>query len=444
MKLGDWRREGIPLSESLAAAVSEAVLDGRLRIDEPLPAERRMAAELGVSRGTVTAALALLRDRGWLVTRHGSASRIRLPARMGERYAPLSVERRNDLDLRRAVPAAPRQIYLDAMQRAMDRSTRTLLEDGDPGPGLPELRELVADHLSRQGLATNPDQILITSGARAATGLLIAHLRPTRAAVESPAFFDTLAMLRRFGTRMISVQVTSDGWDEGRLAEAFGEATGGVACMVPDFQNPTGALMDAATRRHVAELAVRHQVTVIADETMRDLDLRPVPTPQARIRGALLVGSLSKTVWAGLRVGWLRAPAAMVRRLVLDPLSAVCSPPPFEQLVACELLPHLDPLLAERRAELRRQRDHLAAGLDGTDAWSFTLPPGGLALWLKLTRLSGEEVARRAAGLGLALFPGPHFSSDHTMTKWLRVPYTAPVEILDRAIARLHETALMP
>lgn len=438
MKLGDWRREGTPLSESLAAALSDAVLDGRLQIDEPLPAERRMAAELGVSRGTVTAALALLRDRGWLVTRHGSASRIRLPARMGERYAPASVERQNALDLCRAVPAAPRQIYLDAMRRAMDRSTRTLLEDGEPGTGLPELRELVADRLTVQGLATRPDQLLITSGARAAMALLIAHLRPARAAVDSPAFFDTLATLRRFGARMIPMRVTAEGWDEARLAEGFQKAAGGVACIVPDFQNPTGVLMDAPTRRLVAELAIRHQVTVIADETMRDLDLRPMPAPEARIRGALLVGSLSKTVWGGLRVGWLRAPAATIRRLSLDPLSAACSPPPFEQLVACEVLPHLEPLLAERRAELRLQRDHLASGLEGTDAWSFALPPGGLALWLKLTHLSGEQVAMRAAGLGLSLFPGPRFSPDHTLTGWLRMPYTAPVEVLDRAMAKLY------
>jgi DNA-binding transcriptional MocR family regulator len=330
---------------------------------------------------------------------------------------------------------------MDASRRALERSTRLLLEDGEPGAGLPELRELIAQRYGVEGLATRPDQILITSGARAAMTLLIGHLHPNRAVVDSPTFFDTLATLRRFGTRMTPVRVTAKGWDGEQLASGFRKATGGVACIIPDFQNPTGALMDAPTRRLVAELAARHQVTVIADETMRDLDLRADPAPEPRIRRALLVGSMSKTVWGGLRIGWLRAPAELVRRLLLDPLSAVCSPPPFEQLVACELFPHLEQLLAQRRTELRRQRDHLAAGLAGSGAWTFAPPPGGLALWLRLTGMSGEELAQQAGLLGLEVFPGPRFSSDHTLTQWLRVPYTAPPDVLDRAIDRLKRAA---
>ncbi len=115
------------------------------------------------------------------------------------------------LDLRRAVPAAPHDTYVDAVRRALERSGRLLLEDGEPDPGLPELRELIAQRYTAEGLATRPDQILVTSGARAALTLLVAHLRPTRTAVESPAFFDTLAALRRFGGRIAPLRVTTEG-----------------------------------------------------------------------------------------------------------------------------------------------------------------------------------------------------------------------------------------
>ncbi|WP_449065107.1 winged helix-turn-helix domain-containing protein, partial [Planomonospora algeriensis] len=102
-----WRRPGAFLADSLAEALREAVLDGRIRVGDRLPAERRMAAELGVSRGTVTAALARLRTEGWLDTRHGSASTMRLPPQVGERFAPLSADRPGALlDLRRAPGAA--------------------------------------------------------------------------------------------------------------------------------------------------------------------------------------------------------------------------------------------------------------------------------------------------------------------------------------------------
>ncbi|MBG0812729.1 PLP-dependent aminotransferase family protein [Planomonospora sp. ID82291] len=436
-----WRRPGSSLADSLAEALREAVLDGRIRVGDRLPAERRMAAELGVSRGTVTAALARLRAAGWLATRHGSASTMRLPPDVGERFAPLSADRPGaPLDLRRAVPAAPGEVYADAVRRALDRSARIFLEGGEPGQGLPELREAIARRYTGQGLATLPDQILVTSGARAALALLAGSLGRGRvAAVENPAYADTLAVLRRSGVRIAPLRVTTEGWDPGQLAAAFREAAGGLALLVPDFQNPTGALMDAGTRREVAELAARHRVTVIADETMRDMDLRDDPRPEPRIRRAVCVGSLSKTVWGGLRIGWIRGSAGLVRELLLDPLCGPCTPAPMEQLVACELLPRIEPVLARRRAELREQRDHLVRLLDGDDAWTFTVPQGGLALWLRLTGTSGDALVRRAASLGLGLLAGSAFSVDGTPVDRVRLPYTVPAGTLDRAVALLRE-----
>ncbi|WP_157248313.1 PLP-dependent aminotransferase family protein [Nonomuraea typhae] len=432
--LTGWQRPGVPLADSLATAVREAVLDGRFRVGDHLPSERSLAAQLGVSRGTVVAALARLRSEGWLTTRAGSASTVRLPSRLGERYAPASLDRADPVDLRHAVPAAPREIYTAAAQRALGRSARLLLESGEPDAGLPELRELIAARHTAEGRPTRPDQILITSGARAAMTLLITHLAPRRAVVENPAFHGTLALLRRSGTRMAPVRVTASGWDPGQLARAFGEAAGHLACLIPDFHNPTGALMDRETRRLIAGLAETHRVTVICDETMRDLDLRDTPSPEPRIPGSVTVGSMSKSVWGGLRTGWIRAPAALIRELLLDPMSGVCAPPPMEQLLACELFPHLDALLNRRRAELRTQRDHLAARLREHEDWTFTLPEGGLTLWL---RTRTDTLVQQAALAGLDLLPGPAFSPNGTLTHWLRLPYTAPPATLDRAVDRL-------
>ncbi|MEV4751364.1 PLP-dependent aminotransferase family protein [Streptosporangium sp. NPDC049248] len=436
--LAGWRRFGGPLAGALAVALREAVLDGRVRVGDRLPSERRLAGELGVSRGTVVAALSRLREEGWLVTEHGSGSRVRLPRNLGERYAPLSVDGRGSLlDLRRAVPAAPRAIVTDAVTRALGRSAGLLLESGEPGPGLPELRELIARRHTGEGSATRPEQILVTSGARAALALLVTHLGPRRIVVENPTFFDSLATLRRFGIRTVPVRVTAAGWDDDQLATAFREAAGGAALLTPDFQNPTGVLMGSEDRRKVAELAARYGVTVIVDETVRDLDLRDHPVPEPRIDRAVTIGSLSKTVWGGLRVGWIRGPAALIRELLLDPISDLYAPPPMEQLVACEVLPLMGRLLGQRRSELRRQRDHLAGSLDGDDAWSFSLPQGGLALWLRLNGVSGEALAGKAAEAGLSLLPGPVFSSDGTRANRLRVPYTAPIETLDRVVEQL-------
>ncbi|MFD1932403.1 MULTISPECIES: PLP-dependent aminotransferase family protein [Nonomuraea] len=439
--LGQWRRPGVVLVAALAAAVREAVLDGRLRTGGRLPAERRLAAALGVSRGTVVAALTELREGGWVRTRQGSASTLRLPPPLAEPIAPVSASgAMGVIDLRRAVPAAPQEAFHAAMLRVCEQAGPVLAEDGEPGPGLASLRSLIARRYTGQGLATLPEQILITSGARAAFALLCAYLRPRVAAVESPTFFDVLSLLRGAGSTAITVApfgVGSQGWDLDQLADAFAAARGGLAYLTPDFHNPTGALMTVSARRTVAELAARERITLIADETLRELDLRADPAPPPRIGGAVLIGSASKTLWGGLRIGWVRGPASLIGRLGAHPLCGPLSAAPTQQLLAVELLAGLEPLLVRRRAELRRRRDHLAGLLAGDERWHFALPQGGLALWLRLSGARADEVAAAMGREGVSLTPGPRFAADATLIHHLRVPYTPALPALERVAAAL-------
>ncbi|GAA1258109.1 PLP-dependent aminotransferase family protein [Kitasatospora nipponensis] len=439
--LGAWRQEPGPLAAALAAAIREAVLDGRVPVGTRLPSERALATVLRVSRGTVVSALTALRDDGWLHTRHGSGSDIRLPPRLTERTAPRSMDHGEGMDLTRAVPAAPHTAYLAASRRAVERSASLLLDSAEPDAGLPQLRELLAERYTDQGLPTRPDQILVTSGARAALTLLAdqVHDRGRAVLVESPTYQGALAVWRRRRARLVALPVGPAGWDLDRLDRAVRTMRPQLAYLTPDFHNPTGALMPAGQRRAVAELAARGDLTVIADETLRDLDLRTPPEPVPHLAGSAVisVGSTSKLLWGGLRVGWLRADAARIRELRHNPLQSRLTPPPLEQLIACELLADPRELLRERRERLRAQRDHLATLLRGTGAWSFTLPPGGLCLWLHLHETTATALTRRAAAHGLKLSPGPAFSADRAHTHYLRLPYTATPELLTRAAAVL-------
>lgn len=437
---GHWQALAPSLKDALAAGIRNAVLDGRIRPADQLPAERRLAEQLGVSRGTVVAALARLRADGWVATRHGSGSTVRIPPSLRLRYAPLSVDHQGALlDLRRAVPAAPHDAFTDAAARALARSQGLLLEGGEPGPGLPELREEIAARFTSGGLPTRPQQVLVTAGAKAAMNLLVAHFRPRAAVIESPTFYGIPAIIRQSVHRVTPVTVTPQGWHVRQFASAFAGCRGGIAVLVPDFHNPTGALMDGETRTGIAALARGAGVTVVANEIMRDLDLRDRPPPVPRIPGAIIVGSMSKTVWGGLRVGWIRGPVSLIRSLLLHPLCAVSVPPPMEQPIARELFPQLDPLIRQRVSELRHQRDFLAAELQDDDGWTFAVPQGGLWLWLRLHKTSGDELAARAAATGLALLPGARFSLDGTFVNWLRFPYTAPVPTLGTAVALLRK-----
>ncbi|MFI0163135.1 PLP-dependent aminotransferase family protein [Streptomyces sp. NPDC017095] len=448
--LGDWRTRSEPLAHALAAAVREAVIDGRLPAGTRLPSERELARALRLSRGTVVAALSLLRADGWLRTRHGSGSAVRLPARLTERTSPWSLDRGGapgaDLDLTLAVTAAPHDAYRAALARAAELSGPLLVDSGTATAGLPRLRALLADRYTRAGLATRPEQILVTAGAQAALTLLLDQLHTDRTApvlVENPAYPGALAVLRARRARLLPLPVTTpDGWDTAHLAATVRRHRPRLAYLVPDFHNPTGAHMDTATRREVAALADRHELTVIADETMRELDLRTPPGTEPHLAGArvIQIGSTSKILWSGLRVGWLRATAELVRQLRLNPLQAQLAPPPLEQLIAAELLgAPLPDLLADRRARLRAQRDHLAGLLAGT-GWTYTVPAGGLTLWLRLdgTGPRATDLAARAAARGLALTPGPRFAADRTtLTRHLRLPFTATPETLTRAVELL-------
>ncbi|WP_165953970.1 PLP-dependent aminotransferase family protein [Streptomyces sp. 8K308] len=341
------------------------------------------------------------------------------------------------VDLRRAVPAAPQDAYLAATRRATERAAPLLAEHGEPGPGLPELRALIAARYSHEGLATQPRQILVTSGARAALALLTAHFKPRVAAVETPTYFEALHMFRGTGARLIGCRVTTEGWDLDQLDAALAAARGQLAYLVPDFHNPTGALMSPRVRRTVAELATRYEVTVVVDETMRDLDLRDEPEPTPRIRRAILMGSASKAIWSDLRIGWIRASTALVAELSGHPLAGPLSPPPAQQLIAAELLGDLDQVLTRRRIELRRQRDYLCGLLDGDGRWHFTVPPGGLTLWLRLASARADAIVDRVREEGIDLAPGPFFAPDAALVHHLRVPYTPPLHVLDRVAAAL-------
>jgi DNA-binding transcriptional MocR family regulator len=444
--LGSWRDDALSLSDAIARGVREAILDGRIPVGARLPSERALAQALDVSRGTLVATLSQLRRDGWLQTRHGSGSHARLPPSFTDRTTPWSLDHPGtdlELDMTQAVTAAPYDRYLDAAGDAIDRFGPILLDDGGPGAGLPELRDVIAARYTAGGLLTRADQILVTSGAQAALALLLDELHNRRrpVLVESPTYHGALRMLRRRQARLVTAGVTTDGWDRDHIDHAVRTTGAALAYLMPDFHNPTGALMAERERHRLARLADRHQMTVLVDETMRDLDLRIPAVPPAYLAGrqVIAVGSTSKIVWGGLRIGWIRASATLIQQLLRNPLQAGLSSPPLEQLIAVQLLADPDELLSQRRAQLRTQRDHLAALLADHEAWSFTVPPGGLAIWLRLHHTTARALAGSARDHGLALAPGPQFSADGTLTRHIRIPFTAHPPALTRAVAILRQ-----
>ena len=180
----------------------------------------------------------------------------------------------------------------------------------------------------------------------------------------------------------------------------------------------------------------------VVDETLVDLGLDAVPgTPLAAVLPpglAVTVGSLSKTVWGGLRIGWLRAEPEVVRRCAVALSQTHLGLPVLEQLAACRLLDVADELAQERRERLRRSRTRLVAALQReVPDWDVPVPPGGLVLWCRLPRGSSSALAATAERHGLRLAAGPRFGAGTSHDDRLRLPYVHDADVLDAAVTRL-------
>jgi DNA-binding transcriptional MocR family regulator len=442
--LGDWRRGG-PAAERLAATLRTLVLDGRVPAATRLPAERALASGLGVSRATITAAYDRLRSEGYLESTLGAGSWVAIPSTRGQ---PLDDARIADLDLTVAALPAPARI-LELAQLAVTRLPGWLDHHGYSPLGLAPLREAIARRYNRRGLPTSPDQILVTAGAMQAIDLTIRALLPRgrNALVEVPSYPAALDAIRRAGARLRPIPVSSQGWDYEQLEAVAARHAPALSYLIPDFHNPTGALMDHGGRRRALNALSHNDGYLLVDETFGELNLDAVPEqpPLAAVGRAdrvVTVGSLSKAVWGGMRVGWARAEPGLIRRLAASRSGVDLASPVLEQLIAVEALAELDQILDERRALARTHRAALSDALRRhLPDWRFDQPAGGLVLWVAMPQPIATSLMVLAREHGLALTPGPRFAADGLLERYVRLPFTARPAELGAAVALIAEIA---
>jgi DNA-binding transcriptional MocR family regulator len=430
------------------------VLDGRLAVGVRLPPERELAAALGVSRTTVSAAFDLLRTSGHAASRQGSGTWTALPASGTEvptwapEPAPVGVT-----DLAHAGPPAPPQLHA-AYTAALDELPRLLPGTGYDYRGLPALRLRLAERFTQRGLPTSPDEVLVTSGALQAVRLamLLAIQPGDRVLVEQPGYPNAMDVVSDLGGRLVPVpmHIAEDArtltatWDVDGVEAAVRQTAPRAAYLIPDFQNPSGALMSDELRERVASLLRRSRTTAVVDETLVELGLdEPAPTPFATFSdpsSTVTVGSASKIFWGGLRVGWLRSDAGTVARLAALRSRQDLSSPVLEQLACVHLLDQLDEIRRHRVEQLGSQRDVLTQLVRRhLPDWRLSAPPGGQVLWCSLPEPWASAVCDAAAERGLRVTPGSRFAADGTLESSLRLPYTRTPDELAHAVPLLAE-----
>ena len=437
-----------PAYRDLADRVRRLVCDGRLLVGTRLPSERTLTTTLGLSRTTVGAAYESLRADGYVVTRRGSGSVVTLPeSAAGPSVSDAglipTVLRDGVIDLTcAALPAAAGTML--AYERALHALPRHLAGPGYHPHGLPEARNAIARWFTGRGLATDPDQVVVTSGAHAG---LTASLRAlvdvgSLVAVETPTYPNALVGLRRSGYRLLGLPLLADGWDVDGIDAALRGSGASVAYLIPDFQNPTGLVMDAPTRAGLADVLRRRGVVPVVDETFAGLgvDADPPEPFASHAPQSLTIGSAAKSWWGGLRVGWVRAPRAMTGPVVEARHSLDLGTAVLEQLVVAELLAAPPSLATERREETRQRRNALVGALrHHLPEWHVPSPPGGLTLWCELPESRGTELARAAERVGVRLARGSQFGIQPGMDRFVRIPFTTPPDLADEVGRRLAE-----
>ncbi len=397
-----------------------------------LPGTRTLASQLGVNRKVVVSAVDELVAQGWLETRPASGTRV---AASLPHSAVADVELpapREQSSRKRAVSLVsitdglpdPRLAPLPELARAYARALRSLSRTragyGDPA-GDPTLREVLSGFVNQaRGLSTTTDEVFLTRGAQGALSLYaLAMLGPRDVvAVEAPGYAPAWHAFEFAGAKVVHIPIDADGLQTDLLEKAAKRLQGKLKAVyvTPHHQYPTSVSMAPERRMKLLQLAERFDFTVIEDDYDYEYHFDGEPLLPLHATGGsrrvVYIASLSKLLAPTVRLGYLIASNACIHKLkrtraILERQGDVV----LEQSIA-ELFEDGTIQRHARRARriYRERRDHLIAKLQATpslrNSFEFTVPAGGLAMWLKLRRGSVESLVTRAREERLLIAPG--------------------------------------
>jgi DNA-binding transcriptional MocR family regulator len=434
--LGAWRDGDGPqfarLAAALAAVIERGSLDGVV-----LPAERRLAEALGVSRSTVVRAYESLREQGLVASRERSGTVVRPLRRRQVAPRGQMFQLAQLLAPSEAIDLSVPSPVVDDVVRGLSVSPADGAGHGYAPWGLPALRAAVAELT-----ATSPEEVLITSGAHEALALIAALLvgRRQPVAVDPLTYPGLLEVLARAGGEPVVVAGDRAGMRADALREVLRRGGVGFVYLMPGVANPTGASVAAGRRPALLEAAAEFDTFVVEDAALEHLRFEGPLTPLRALapERVLHVGSMSKVGWAGLRVGWICGPRDLVGRLARLKGARDIGAGALGQLAALELLRDLPALRAARVAQGQERlgvlRAELAAALP---TWTLNEPDGGWALWADMGTVDSDVFTAAAAAHGVQVGPGSAHVPGEGSSTALRLAFSPPPDVLREGVRRL-------
>jgi DNA-binding transcriptional MocR family regulator len=445
--LADWTMRTGHTYLRLADAIAAAIAQGHLGLGSRLPSERSLAGHLHLARGTVVAAYDVLRAREIVQTRRGSGTVIQIRAVLARSHRAPLLSRLVDgheapIDLALAAPMLS-HAELANITVSVGSAARLLPAHGYAPLGLAPLRAAVAERFARRGIPTSPDQILITNGGQGALSLIANGLLSAndRVLTETPTYPAAIEAFVRAGSRVEGIERDHAGPILSRLEQAQACGSARLMYLIPTCHNPTGAIMSHTRRLAVLSALSASRALVVEDTVTEDLTYGHSPPPSLAALApdrVITVGSLSKTVWSGLRVGWIRASTETTLRLGRIRAGLELGSPVLDQAAALEIFDRYDELIAERRALMRARAVVLCEEIrERLPEWSFSEPQGGLSIWAALPCGSADDLAQLALRRGVAIAPGRTAAPDEEFLAHVRVSAGPSPELIREGIKRL-------
>jgi DNA-binding transcriptional MocR family regulator len=260
--------------------------------------------------------------------------------------------------------------------------------------------------------------------------------------MEDPTFPGAVDAFQTAGARILSVPVYESGVDVDLLEQTVLENRVRALYLMPTFHNPTGSVMPDKARRELVRFARATEVPIVEDNTLAEIVLGPPPPPPlaAYARNATIVsiGSLSKVFWAGLRVGWARAPRSTIVQLGRLKAVADLGTSLPSQAIAVNLLARFEHVQARRRRELEARLTLLEELLRRhLPEWEWRRPQGGLSLWVRLPEGSSTELTQIAHRRGVSIAPGSLMSTTGRFDEFVRLSFDHEEAVLEEGVRRL-------
>lgn len=453
------RSSNEPLYQQIADDIERRISYGEFPPGSLLPSERKLADQLEVNRSTVVLAYAELRALGIIESRTGSGTRVSkykwgaTPKHTpnwhryveGGSFLPnLTFLRR----IREALQKDKSLIDFASGELGADispvKEINTLIDENhyteylgyDDPQGFVPLREALVSYLSQyRGIQATESSILITSGSQQSLYLITqCLLTPGDAvAIEDPSYCYSLPMFQSAGLRLFRLPVDQQGVRPEDVRTLYKKHRIKMVFINPNYQNPTGALLDAERRIELLNVASELGLPIVEDDpfSLTSYDgMPPLPLKSIDPIGSVLyIGSFSKIAASGLRVGWMVAPHSVVERLADARQQMDFGLSVVPQKVAAQFFksPYIQPHLDRLRMHLLYKRDLLIEALRNElpGLVSFSIPQGGLHLWCKIIpEVNDNKLLEEAIRNGVIFVPGSVYGSD---SGYVRFTFARPM-----------------